>query len=81
MTANQWHEDGRAMSCGFETLWLDSVYVQLNISLILIARHLGERFGLTYSAVSQRVKITKENLKKDRALAKKFEQIKSIIKI
>ena len=44
-------------------------------------QQIGERFGLTYSAVSQRVKITKENLKKDRALAKKFEQIKSTIKI
>ena len=41
---------------------------------------MSERFGLTYSAVSQRVKITKEKLKKDRVLAKKLDQIKSIIK-
>jgi hypothetical protein len=44
-------------------------------------QQIGERFGLTYSAVSQRVKITKEKLKKDRALAKKLDQVKSIIKI
>ncbi len=43
-------------------------------------QQIGERFGLTYSAVSQRVKITKEKLKKDRALAKKLDQIKLIIK-
>jgi hypothetical protein len=44
-------------------------------------QQIGKRFGLTYSAVSQRVKVTKDKLKKDRALAKKLDRIKLIMKI
>jgi len=44
-------------------------------------QEIGEKFGLSYSAVSQRVKIIKEMLKKDKELARKCRQIKSLIKI
>ncbi len=42
---------------------------------------IGEKFGLTYSAVSQRVSGIKEKLNKDKELARKYRQIKSLIKI
>jgi len=32
----------------------------------------GEKFGLTYSSVSQRASVIKENLIKDKALAEKL---------
>jgi len=44
-------------------------------------QEIGEKFGLGYSAVSQRVKIIKEMLKKDKGLERKYRQIKSLIKI
>ena len=44
-------------------------------------RQIGEKFGLTYSAVSQRVSVFKGLLKKNQALGNKFNQIKSQIKI
>ena len=44
-------------------------------------QQIGERFGLTYSAVSQREKVAKEKLIKDRELNRKYQQIKSLIKI
>ncbi len=57
--------------------------------LIYIAWQLGvttnqeiaEKFGLSYSAVSQRVRIIKEMLYKDKGLERKYRQIKSLIKI
>ncbi len=42
---------------------------------------IGEKFGLTYSAVSQRVSAIKEKVNTDIDLAKRYQQIKSIIKI
>ena len=42
---------------------------------------IGEKFGLTYSAVSQRVRVIKEMLNKDRELERKYRRIKSLIKI
>ena len=42
---------------------------------------IGEKFGLTYSAVSQRVRVIKEMLNKDKELERKYRQIKSLIKI
>ena len=47
----------------------------------LTNQQIGEKFGLTYSAVSQRVSIVKALLIKNQALRKKFNQIKSQIKI
>jgi REP element-mobilizing transposase RayT len=44
-------------------------------------QEIGEKFGLTYSAVSQRVSVTKEMLNKDKQLQKKYRNIKSLIKI
>ncbi len=40
-----------------------------------------EKFGLTYSAVSQRVRVIKEKLNKDKKLERKYWHIKSLIKI
>ena len=42
---------------------------------------IGEKFGLTYSAVSQRVSVIKKMLNKDRELERKYKHIKSLIKI
>ncbi|MHC4639066.1 MAG: hypothetical protein ACYTBV_16435 [Planctomycetota bacterium] len=42
---------------------------------------IGEKFGLTYSAVSQRVRVIKEMLNKDEELERKYRRIKSLIKI
>ena len=44
-------------------------------------QQIGEKFGLTYSSVSQRVKVIKEKLHKDKALAKKYQHFKSLLKI
>ncbi len=44
-------------------------------------QQIGEKFGLTYSAVCRRVGIFKGMLKKDKALQKRFNKIKSQIKI
>ena len=44
-------------------------------------QQIGEKFGLTYSAVSQRVRVVKEKLNKDRKLERKYWHIKSLIKI
>jgi REP element-mobilizing transposase RayT len=44
-------------------------------------QEIGTKFGLSYSAVSQRVKIIKDMLNKDKALERKYRQIKSLIKI
>jgi len=44
-------------------------------------QQIGEKFGLTYSSVSQRASVIKENLNKDKALAKKYQHIKSLMKI
>ena len=42
---------------------------------------IGEKFGLTYSSVSQRARVIKEKLKKDKALARKYQNVKSLMKI
>jgi hypothetical protein len=47
----------------------------------LTNQQIGEKFGLTYSAVSQRVSIFRASLDKNQALHKKFNQIKSLMKI
>jgi chromosomal replication initiation ATPase DnaA len=44
-------------------------------------RKIGEKFGITYTAVSQRVRVVKEKLNKDRKLESKYRHIKSLIKI
>lgn len=44
-------------------------------------QEIGEKFGLTYSAVSQRVSVIKKILNKDRELERKHQHIKSLIKI
>ncbi|MHC4459371.1 MAG: transposase [Planctomycetota bacterium] len=44
-------------------------------------QQIGEKFGLTYSAVSQRVSVIKEMLNKDKGLKRKYRHIKSLIKI
>jgi hypothetical protein len=44
-------------------------------------QQIGEKFGLTYSAVSQRISIFRALLIKNEALRKRFNQIKSQIKI
>ena len=47
----------------------------------LTNQQIGDKFGLTYSAVSQRVSLFKPLLIKNKALRKNFYQIKSQIKI
>ncbi len=44
-------------------------------------QQIGERFGLTYSAGSRRAKVAKEKLNKDREFYRKYQHIKSLIKI
>jgi len=44
-------------------------------------QEIGEIFGLTYSAVSQRVRVIKELLNNDKKLEQKYQRIKSQIKI
>ena len=75
-------------------LWRDSTRISESAKtdrdmLIYIAwqlgiatnQQIGDKFGLTYSAVSQRVRVFKEKLKKDRDLNTKLAKIKSLIKI
>ena len=47
----------------------------------LTNQQIGEKFGLTYSAVSRRVRILKDLLKYNPALQEKIRKIKSLIKI
>jgi chromosomal replication initiation ATPase DnaA len=44
-------------------------------------QQIGERFRLTYSAVSQRVRVVKKKLNKDKKLKAKYRHLKSLIKI
>jgi hypothetical protein len=44
-------------------------------------QQIGEKFGLTYSSVSQRARVIKEKLHKDKALAKRHQHFKSLMKI
>jgi chromosomal replication initiation ATPase DnaA len=44
-------------------------------------QQIGEKFGLTYSSVSQRARVIKEKLQKDKSLPKKYQHLKSIMKI
>ena len=44
-------------------------------------QEIGEKFGLTYSAVRQRVIVIKETFNNDKGLERKYQQIKSLIKI
>jgi chromosomal replication initiation ATPase DnaA len=44
-------------------------------------QEIGEKFGLTYSAVSQRVRVIKVLLNKDKELERKCQRVKSQIKI
>lgn len=44
-------------------------------------QQIGERFGLTYSSVSQRARLTKEKIRKDKGLARKYQHVKSLMKI
>ncbi len=44
-------------------------------------QQIGEKFGLSYSAVSQRASVIKKMFNKDKELEKKYRQIKSLIKI
>ena len=44
-------------------------------------QQIGDQFGLTYSAVSQRVGVIKQMLDKNKDLKRKYTQIKSLIKI
>jgi len=56
------------------------IYISWQLGVTTNAE-IGEKFGLGYSAVSQRVKIIKEMLDKDKELEGKYRQIKSLIKI
>jgi hypothetical protein len=53
------------------------IFWQLGVSA---NQQIEEKFGLTYSAVSQRVSVVKNKLNNDKDLAKKHRNIKSIIK-
>ena len=44
-------------------------------------QQIGEKFGLTYSSVSQRARVIKEKLHKDKSLVKKYQHFKSLMKI
>jgi hypothetical protein len=38
--SEQWHEDGRAISCGFDGPWSVSIEVAFTITGVVVARHL-----------------------------------------
>jgi REP element-mobilizing transposase RayT len=44
-------------------------------------REIGEKFGLTYSAVSHRVNVVKKLLSSNRELERKYRNLKSLVKI
>ncbi len=44
-------------------------------------QEIGEKFGLTYSAVSQRVGVVKKILNNNKELKRKYRHIKSLMKI
>jgi len=44
-------------------------------------REIGNLFGLNYSSISRRARITNERLKKKRKLNKKYRQLKLLIKV
>lgn len=44
-------------------------------------QQIGDLFGLTYSAVSQRARVTRAKLKKDKELAGKYRHLTSRMKI
>jgi len=56
------------------------IYIAWQLGLVT-NREIGEKFGLTYSAVSQRVRVIKEMLSKNKELERKYRHIKSLIKI
>lgn len=37
---HRWHEDGRALSCGFDLNWFDPIGVLFTFTGVLTARHL-----------------------------------------
>ena len=47
---------------------------------VVTNQEIGKKFGLTYSAVSQRVRVIKEMLITDKALERKYRRLKSLIK-
>ena len=53
-------------------LWETGIYTN---------REIGNLFGLTYSSISRRARITKKRLKKKRKLNKKYRQLKSVIEV
>ena len=44
-------------------------------------RQIGNLFGITYSAVSRRVHITKSRISKHNVIGRKYEHLKSLIKV
>ena len=44
-------------------------------------REIGEEFGLSYSAATRRVKVTKERVEEDKDFRKRCQQIKAQIKM
>ena len=56
------------------------IYIAWQLGMVT-NREIGEKFGLTYSAVSQRVRVIKEMLSKDKELERKYWYIKSLMKI
>jgi predicted transcriptional regulator len=57
---------------------LDYIGWQLGVAT---NQQIGDKFGLTYSAVSQRVSVVRKKLYRDKELSKKYQCIKSLIKI
>ena len=51
------------------------IYIACQLA-VATNQQIGERFGLTYSAVSQRVKAVKENLNIDGQLKRKYQHVK-----
>ncbi|UCE56733.1 MAG: hypothetical protein JSV31_15185 [Desulfobacterales bacterium] len=84
---------GRILKCDLESYKMKARILEANkidrdllIYLIwqlgvVTNERIGEKFGLTYSAVNRRVRIFKEMLDKDKRLQRKFKQVKSQIKI
>jgi hypothetical protein len=56
------------------------VYIAWQLGLAT-NQQIGDEIGLTYSSFSQRVSVVKKKLYKDKELVKKYQHIKSIIKI
>jgi hypothetical protein len=61
-------------------LVLECLYIPWQLG-VATNQQISDKFGLTYSAVSQRGSVIKKMLNNDKELERKYRHIKSLIKI